>query len=101
MTIIDAPKSRLQTVVGGLYLLVAVFFFFYLLNYFVTGLGGPTLLAATMVPVTFVLFTLDSLRRDALYPTLGPAANCVIAAVYCAFSIAVAIYMHEIGRALV
>src|SRR3546814_12333088 len=94
MTILDPSKSRLQTVIEGIYLLVAAFFFFYLPNYFVTGLGGPTLLAATMVPVTFILFTLDSLRKNDLYPRLGPAANCVIAAVYCGFCVAVAIYMH-------
>jgi TRAP transporter 4TM/12TM fusion protein len=77
----------------ALYLLVAAFFFVHLLRYYLTGLGGPTLLAMTLVPVTFILFTLDSLRTNTLYPRLGPAANLVIAGVYVAASLLVAVYM--------
>ena len=44
--------------------------------------GGPTLLAVTLVPVTFVLFTLDALRKDELYPRPAAAANYAIACVY-------------------
>lgn len=74
------------------YYLAAGFFFVYLLNYYVSGLGGPTLLAITLVPVTFILFTLDELRYDALYPRLGPALNYLIAAVYIALALVVATY---------
>jgi TRAP transporter 4TM/12TM fusion protein len=53
------------------------------------------------VPVTFVLFTLDGLRKNELYPRLPAAANFAIGGVYIAVSIAVALYMHveyfEIG----
>ncbi|MBI2555755.1 MAG: TRAP transporter large permease subunit, partial [Candidatus Rokubacteria bacterium] len=76
-----------------LYLLVAAFFLVYLLRYYLTGLGGPTLLAMTLVPVAFILFTLDSLRTNALYPRLGPLANQVIAGVYVAVCLVVAVYM--------
>jgi TRAP transporter 4TM/12TM fusion protein len=76
-----------------LYFLVAIYFFVELFRYFLTGSGGPTLLAVTLVPVTFVLFTLDALRKDELYPGLGRAANYAIAAVYVAISVAVSIYM--------
>ena len=38
----------------------------------------------TLVPVTYVLFVLNSLRDNDLYPGLPPAANYVIAAIYIA-----------------
>ena len=81
-------------VVEVLYLLVALYFVVELFWYFLTGSGGPTLLAVSLVPITFVLFTLDALRKDELYPRLGPAANYVIAFAYAAIAVAVAVYMH-------
>lgn len=78
----------------ALFLLVAVSFFLYLLRYYLTGAGGPTLLAVTLVPVTFMLFTLDALRSGQLYPKLEPAANWVIGGVYLALSLLVVIYMN-------
>ena len=50
--------------------------------YYWTGEGGPTLLAMALIPITFVLFTLQSLRENDLYPCLPHAANYAIAAVY-------------------
>ena len=100
MTAPPAPGSRPRATVEFLYFATAIAFFSWLLYYYLTTAGGPTLLAFTIVPVTFVLFTLDSLRRDELYPTLGPTANYCIAAVYCAISIAVSIYMFVEFEAL-
>jgi TRAP transporter 4TM/12TM fusion protein len=94
MTLEDAARSRPRIAVEVLYLLVALFFFVELFRYFLTGSGGPTLLAVTLVPITFALFTLDALRKGELYPRLGPAANYAIAFAYCAIAVAVAIYMH-------
>ena len=94
MTSEETPRSRPRRVVEVLYLLVALYFVVELFRYYLTGSGGPTLLAVTLVPITFVLFTLDALRKDELYPRLGPAANYAIAFVYAAISIAVAVYMH-------
>jgi TRAP transporter 4TM/12TM fusion protein len=87
------PEPR-RIIVEILYLLVAGVFFVYLVRYYVTGLGGPTLLAMTLVPATFILFTLDSLRTNALYPKLGAGANHVIAGVYVAACVVVAVYMN-------
>jgi len=88
-------------VVEGLYYLTAVFFFVYLFAYFWTSAGGPSLLAITLVPVTFILYTLDGLRKNEFYPRLPATASHAIAAIYIAISIAVAVYMHaeyfEIG----
>jgi TRAP transporter 4TM/12TM fusion protein len=93
------PRSKL--IIDGLYYIVAAFFFISLFDYFMTGRGGPSQLAVTLVPVTFILFTLDSLRRDDLYPNLSRPLNLLIAAVYCGLSVAIAVYMNvefeEIG----
>ena len=99
MTDTSLPRSRV--ILDCIYYVVAIFFFLYLFNYFWTSEGGPTLLAMTLVPVTFVLFTLNSLRTDDLYPSLPPVANYAIAAVYCGCAIAIAVYMkseyYELG----
>ena len=82
--------------VSRLFLLIAAFFSVYLFRYYMTGIGGPSQLAITLVPVTFILFTLDSLRKNDFYPRLGRRANYTIAAVYLALSILVLVYMkHE------
>ena len=96
----DPSASRSRTVVEVLYFATAIAFFAWLLYYYLTTAGGPTLLAFTVVPVTFVLFTLDALRKDELYPSLGPIPNYCIAAVYCAISITVSIYMFVEFEAL-
>ncbi len=90
-----APFSRPRLAVEWLYYLTAVFFFVYLFAYYWTSAGGPTLLAITLVPVTFILFTLDGLRKNEFYPRLPAAARYAIAAVYIAVSVAVAVYMHR------
>ena len=93
--------SRPRLAVEWLYYLTAVFFFGYLFVYYWTSEGGPALLALTLVPVTFILYTLEALRKDEFYPRLPPVLQHVLAAVYIAVSIAVAVYMHveyeEIG----
>jgi TRAP transporter 4TM/12TM fusion protein len=65
-----------------------------MLFYYWTGSGGPTLLALTMIPVVYALYTLQSLRRNELYPKLPLLANYAIATVYCAFSLYCAYYMN-------
>ncbi len=101
MAAFPAPPSRPRVAVERVYYLTAIFFLFYLFAYYWTSEGGPTLLAITLVPVTFILYTLDALRKNELYPRLPAAANNAIASIYIAVSIVVAVYMHteyfEIG----
>jgi TRAP transporter 4TM/12TM fusion protein len=92
MTTSAAPRSRV--VLDAVYYATAVFFFLYLFFYFWTSEGGPTLLAMTLVPVTFVLFVLNLLREDDLYPSLPAAANYGIAVVYISCAVYVSYYMH-------
>jgi TRAP transporter 4TM/12TM fusion protein len=101
MTTDPAPETRVTAVANVLYYVVAIAFFVYLFQYYLTTTGGPTLLAFTLVPITFVLFTLDALRNNDFYPRLGQTANVCIAAVYIVICFTVSIYMfiefEEIG----
>ena len=93
MTGIASPR-RSPLALDLLYYAGAIAFLGYMLFYYWTGLGGPTLLAMTMIPVTFALFTLHALRKNELYPKLPAAANYLIAAAYCLFSLYCAWYMN-------
>jgi TRAP transporter 4TM/12TM fusion protein len=90
----ETSGTRPRLIVECAYYLVAIGFFLYLFQYFWTSEGGPTLLAMTLVPITFALFVLNSLRENDLYPRLPYALNLVIAAAYIALALAVAYYMH-------
>ena len=89
-----APSSRSRLVIEGAYYLTAVFFFVYLFAYYWTSEGGPVLLAFGLVPVTFILYTLDALRKGEFYPRLPAVVNYAIASVYIGLSVAIGIYMH-------
>jgi TRAP transporter 4TM/12TM fusion protein len=93
MTDTSVPFTRPRLAVEWMYYLTAVFFFAYLFVYYWTSEGGPTLLAFALVPVTFILNTLEALRKNELYPRLPALVNYAIAAVYIVVSIAVAVYM--------
>ena len=91
----SAPPARLRAVVDVLYYLVAIFFFLYLLNYYVSGEGGPTVLAVTLVPATFILYVLDGLRKNELYETLGWKPNYIIGGVLIALAVASGVYIYN------
>ena len=81
-----APGAKPAAVVEWLYWTTAVFFIVYLFVYYWTSEGGPTLLAFALVPVTFVLYTFEALRKNELYPSLPATVNYVIATLYVAVS---------------
>ena len=92
MTYIPSKQPRL--VLEYIYYTVSIAFFVGIFYYYWTGQGGPTLLAMTLVPVVFVLYTLQALRANDFYPALPPVANYLIAFAYCAFSFYCAYYMN-------
>jgi TRAP transporter 4TM/12TM fusion protein len=96
----DTTSVRARIVVNCVYYAVAISFVLYLFYYYCTGVGGSTRLALTLIPITFVLFTLQALRENDLYPGLPPFANYAIAAVYCTCSVAVSYYMNTEYEAL-
>ncbi|HTP95339.1 MAG TPA: TRAP transporter fused permease subunit [Burkholderiales bacterium] len=85
--------ARAARILDGLYFAVATFFLLYLLVYYLTGAGGSSLLALTLVPVTFILFVLDALRKNELYPRLPLFANYAIGTVYVLACLAISAYM--------
>ncbi len=94
MSVAASTTYRPPLAVNVIYYAASLYFLGYMFYYYWTGLGGPTLLAMSMIPYTFVLFTLQSLRTNEFYPRLPMWANYVIAAAYCLFSFYCAYYMN-------
>jgi len=90
-----ASQHRPPLALDIIYYAVAVGFFLYMFYYYWTGVGGETLLAMGLIPITYVLFTLQSLRTNELYPKLPRSANYLIGAVYCLFSVYCSYYMQS------
>jgi TRAP transporter 4TM/12TM fusion protein len=96
----DTIAKRPPSILDVLFYAVSIPLFLVIFWYYWTGTGGPTLLAMTLIPVVYVMFTLQALRDNDLYPALPPIANYVIAFVYCAFSFYCAYYMNTEYMAL-
>ncbi len=71
---------------AGVYLL-------YLLRYYATGSGGPTLLALKMVPASIVILIWGDLREGSYYPRLSPFLRQLTAVLCSAIAIASAAYL--------
>jgi len=97
---IDHPAKQHPLAVDAIYYVCAVAYTVYMFYYYWTSAGGPVVLAMTMVPLTFGLFTLRALRDNEFYPKLPMSANYLIAIAYCLFSIYCAWYMTTNYRAL-
>jgi TRAP transporter 4TM/12TM fusion protein len=94
------PRYRPPLALDVVYYASAIAFTVYMFYYYWTSAGGPMVLAVTMVPLIFVLFTMQALRQDNFYPKLPVAANYAIALAYCLFAIYCAYYMKTNYRAL-
>jgi TRAP transporter 4TM/12TM fusion protein len=92
----DTTSQRLPPfVLDFLYYAISIAFFMYMVYYYWTGNDGPVVLAMTMIPIAFVLFTLQGLRQNDLYPSLPISLNYAIGTAYCLFSLYCAYYMHN------
>jgi len=96
----DTISKRPPIILDYLYYVVSISLALVIFWYYWTGIGGPTLLAMTLIPIVFVMFTLQALRENDLYPSLPPIANYLIAIAYCAFSFYCAYYMNTEYMAL-
>ena len=83
----------LQHVVTAVFYVVALAFTGVLLNYYATGAGGPTMLAVGMVPVAYILLTLEDLRQGSLYPRLPVLASALIGLVLVVLAAAAGLYL--------
>jgi TRAP transporter 4TM/12TM fusion protein len=96
----DTIAKQPPALLNAIYYTVSISLFLAIFVYYWTGMGGPTLLAMTLIPVVYVMFVLQALRDDDLYPALPAVANYVIAFAYCAFSFYCAYYMNTEYMAL-
>jgi TRAP transporter 4TM/12TM fusion protein len=84
------------------YLIAIIVYLGFSLHYFTTGLGGTMLLAVTLVPIAYILWTLNFFVNEVLpYPRLGLKLNIVIACAYIAMCIFSLIYMRVEYDALI
>ena len=89
----DTTQNR-PIIIDYIYYTGSIGLFASIFVYYWTDMGGPTLLAMTLIPIIFALFTVQALRDNEFYPALPPNANYAIAFVYCAFSLYCAYYMN-------
>ncbi len=88
------PQYRPPLALDVIYYTLVVTFSVYLFYYYWTSAGGPMVLAMTLIPIIYVLFTLQALRQNEFYPKLPLSVNYVIAIAYCLFSLYCAWYMN-------
>jgi TRAP transporter 4TM/12TM fusion protein len=88
------PQYRPPLALDVIYYTTAIVFSIYLFYYYWTSAGGPMVLALTLIPIIFVLFTMQALRQNQFYPKLPLSVNYVIAIAYCLFSLYCAYYMN-------
>lgn len=89
----EAYPSRVRAALTALYYATAIFLSVYLFRYYLTGEGGPTVLTVLLLPVCFILFVIDSLRKNDLYPRFGLVPNIVIAAIQIGLALTVLYYV--------
>ena len=80
--LIDGIKrhANLKNLIFGL----SIFMFVWLCWYFYTGFGGPSELAAHLLPVALALQILLMYQKDYLYKRLPPIANHILVVIYLA-----------------
>ena len=96
VTNLPPPPRHARVLTAAAHLLfyvTGIAFFAYLSRYYVTGIGGPSLLAVTAVPLTLCLVVLNDLRHGMLYPRLGAVAPFLIALLYCSVALYAAWYL--------
>lgn len=80
-------EARLRLAADILFYAFSVGFFAYLFRYYMAGIGGPTLLAVSAVPIAVCIVYLNDLRKGGLYPALGPVIPWFFALAYILFSL--------------
>ena len=88
------PPAWLRRYGTWVFMVTALGFTAYLLRYYLTGTGGPTLLAVAMVPVAYLIALFDDWRRGLLYPRLGVAGSTIVMVVCAAAAIVAALYVN-------
>ncbi|MEM1545399.1 MAG: TRAP transporter fused permease subunit [Candidatus Methanomethylicia archaeon] len=89
-----STHSKINKIISIFFFAACLTYLMFSVHYFATGFGGEELLAITLVPIAFIIYVLDRLKRNALYPRLGFKANLVIASILVSLCIYISIYMR-------
>jgi TRAP transporter 4TM/12TM fusion protein len=87
--------SKVNKTISIFFFTVCLIYLLFSVHYFATGFGGEELLAVTLVPVAYIIYVLDRLKRNALYPRLGFKANIALASILIALCAYISIYMRS------
>ena len=90
---LESKSHKNNILISILFYGFALFYFIYIFRYYLTGRGGPTLLAVGMVPVAYIIATLKSMREDDFYPGLGKILQYILAVIYIIISLIAAFYI--------
>jgi len=86
--------SKVSKTISIFFFTICFTYLLFSVHYFATGFGGEELLAVTLVPVAYIIYVLDRLKRNALYPRLGFKANIALASIIVALCIYISVYMR-------
>lgn len=86
-------QDKMIKVSHYLLLIFAAIYFVRVLFYYQTGAGGPALLAVGLLPIAYILATLDAVRKKEFYPSLPTKVQLFLAAFFVLLSLFSAIYM--------
>jgi TRAP transporter 4TM/12TM fusion protein len=86
-------KKNNNIIIRFLFYGFALFFFLHIFRYYLTGAGGPTLLAVSMIPVAYIITTLNSMLKGEFYPNLHKNIQYVLGTIYIIISLIAAIYI--------
>ncbi|UMZ73702.1 hypothetical protein [Natranaerofaba carboxydovora] len=68
-------QDKMVILANPLLLIFAAIYFVIVVGYYQTGAGGPTLLAVSLLPVAYILATLDSIRKKSSIPAYQTKHN--------------------------
>jgi len=86
--------SKVNKIISIFYFVFCIIYLVFSMHFFITGFGGSLLLTITLVPVALILYILDRLRNNTLYPHLGFKVNLIIAFIYVIICIYLLIYLR-------
>ena len=90
---IFADKKTVEKAIEILYYTLSIFFVVYLIRYLFLGIGGPALLAVTLIPIAYIIVVLADMRKDEYYPGLPEAVRYGMILVITILGLASSIYM--------
>lgn len=76
-----------------LLLLFSAFYLIRVIYYYQTGSGGPSLLAITLLPIAYIISTLDAVRKEEFYPKFPEKLRLALLIIFMALPLFSSIYL--------